>query len=51
MAAEAAQLQELARTHRVLLAGPEPVAEIAATIEAESLSEGPIEGARELCGL
>ncbi len=51
MAAEAARLQELARAHRVLLAGPEPIAEIAATIGAESLSEGPIEGARELAGL
>ena len=51
IAAEAAQLEELARAHRVLLAGPEPIAEIAATIGAESLSEGPIEGARELAGL
>ncbi|MDP9189437.1 MAG: cobalamin B12-binding domain-containing protein [Actinomycetota bacterium] len=45
---EAPQLQELARSQRVVLAGPEAVTALADGIGAASLSSGPIEGAHEL---
>lgn len=50
VAAEATELEALGASHRVLLAGAEPVAELAVRIGVESLAVGPIEGATELAG-
>ncbi len=46
--ADADQLRDLARQHRLVLAGPDEVTALAAGLGAERLAAGPVDGALEL---